>query len=82
MTELKQVDTYATSARSDSSPSAPEEPQQTLWQAIREHKKLVLYIISLMGGVILYGYDAVVVGTVSSLLAFQYVLPTLAPTLS
>lgn len=70
MTELKQVDTYTTAARSETWCSGPTD-QQTLMQAIREHKKLVWYIISLMGGVILYGYDAVVVGTVSSLLAFQ-----------
>jgi len=72
--KLKQVDTYTTAARSDTMSSTPEE-QQTLIQAVREHKKLVWYIISLMGGIILYGYDAVVVGTVSSLLAFQYARP-------
>lgn len=72
MTELKQVETYTTAAQSDMAHSdIPAAEQQTLAKAIREQKKLVWYIVSLMGGVILYGYDFVVVGTVSSLLAFQ-----------
>jgi hypothetical protein len=51
----------------------PTARQETLLGQLRSERKLVWYILSLMSGVLLYGYDFVVVGTVSSLLAFQYV---------
>ena len=45
--------------------------QGTLLHTSKAHLKIVLWTFSWMTGVLLYGYDFVVVGTVSSLLAFQ-----------
>jgi hypothetical protein len=46
-------------------------PQGTLLETSKAHLKIVFWTFSWMTGILLYGYDFVVVGTVSSLLAFQ-----------
>ena len=43
----------------------------TLWQAVRKWRKIVLYCLGLSCAILLYGYDLVIVGTVSAIPAFQ-----------
>jgi len=66
MIELKSAETTSSSERPFTAPK-----KEGLWMEIRHEKKLVWYLLALMSGVLLYGYDFVIVGTVSSLLAFQ-----------
>jgi hypothetical protein len=63
---LERLPQRPTSARTDD--SAPG-----LLRDIRENKKAVCYALAVMTGILLYGYDFVIVGTVSSLKAFQWV---------
>ena len=44
-----------------------------LWQTIRKWPKITGYCMGLTAGILLYGYDLVIVGTVSAMPAFQYV---------
>ena len=66
MIELKSAETTSSSSGPSTAPK-----KEGLWTEIRKEKKLVWYLLALMSGVLLYGYDFVIVGTVSSLLAFQ-----------
>lgn len=43
----------------------------TLWQTVRRWRKTVLYCLGLSSGTLLYGYDLVIVGTVTAVPAFQ-----------
>ncbi|KAF2728821.1 MFS general substrate transporter [Polyplosphaeria fusca] len=46
--------------------------EMRLRQAVRQYSKYVGYILALMTTVLLWGYDAVIVGSVTALPAFQY----------
>lgn len=50
------------------------EPELSLWAAIRRFPKIVLWSLALMSTIILWGYDFALVGSVSSMPVFQYVL--------
>lgn len=43
----------------------------SLWQAVKQNAKIVGYCFSLSNVILLYGYDLVIVGTVSALPQFQ-----------
>lgn len=45
----------------------------TLLKSIRTFPKIVGYCIGLSSAILLYGYDLVIVGTVSAMPTFQYV---------
>lgn len=44
---------------------------QTLWQNIKKYRKVVYVTFGLTSAILLYGYDNVVVGTVSAMPVFQ-----------
>ncbi|KAL0943362.1 maltose permease (alpha glucoside transporter) [Colletotrichum truncatum] len=43
----------------------------TLWQSIKKWRRVVLYCIGMTSAILLYGYDYVIVGTVSAMPSFQ-----------
>lgn len=45
-----------------------------LWQLLKQWPKVVMYCFALSSAILLYGYDLVIVGTVSAMPAFQYVV--------
>lgn len=44
-----------------------------LWQSVKKWPRVVIYCLALSSAILLYGYDLVIVGTVSAMPAFQYV---------
>lgn len=49
----------------------------TLWQSIKKWRRVVLYCMGMTSAILLYGYDYVIVGTVSAMPSFQYAIPHL-----
>jgi hypothetical protein len=45
-----------------------------LWQLLKRWPKVVMYCLALSSAILLYGYDLLIVGTVSAMPAFQYVI--------
>ncbi|KAF6788184.1 maltose permease (alpha glucoside transporter) [Colletotrichum sojae] len=43
----------------------------TLWQSIKRWRRVVLYCVGMTSAILLYGYDYVIVGTVSAMPSFQ-----------
>ena len=43
----------------------------SLWQAIKKYRIIAMYTTGLTLGILLWGYDLVIVGTVASIPAFQ-----------
>lgn len=43
-----------------------------LLHSLRKSPRIVLYCVALSSAILLYGYDLVIVGTVSAMPAFQY----------
>lgn len=62
----------------DASPSSTTIPAHAthtpLWQLLKRWPKVVMYCLALSSAILLYGYDLVIVGTVSAMPAFQYVV--------
>jgi hypothetical protein len=48
---------------------------RTLWQNIKKYRKVAWITIGLTSGILLYGYDNVVIGSVSGMPRFQYACP-------
>ena len=55
----------------DTMPSATPEKSLSLWANIRKYPRITAWSFSLTLGILLWGYDLVIVGTVSSIPAFQ-----------
>ncbi|KAF2477576.1 MFS general substrate transporter [Lindgomyces ingoldianus] len=55
----------------DSFSSETSDASRTLWQNIKKYRKVVGYTFALTSAILLYGYDNVVVGTVSGMPGFQ-----------
>ncbi|OAF99406.1 MFS general substrate transporter [Paraphaeosphaeria sporulosa] len=51
--------------------SEASDEQRTLWQNVRRYRKVVCVTFGLTSAILLYGYDNVVVGTVSGMPGFQ-----------
>lgn len=52
---------------------ASGDQERTLWQNIKKYRKVVYITLGLTSAILLYGYDNVVVGTVSGMPPFQFV---------
>jgi hypothetical protein len=48
---------------------------RTLWQNIKKYRKVAWITIGLTSGILLYGYDNVIIGSVSGMPRFQYACP-------
>lgn len=46
--------------------------QRTLWENVKKYRKVVYVTLGLTSPILLYGYDNVIVGTVSGMPGFQY----------
>lgn len=53
----------------------PKQGHVPLWQSLKRWPKVVGYNLALSSAILLYGYDLVIVGTVSAMPAFQFVPP-------
>jgi len=47
------------------------QEHHSLWQSLKRWPKVVGYNLALSSAILLYGYDLVIVGTVSAMPAFQ-----------
>lgn len=47
------------------------EVNSPLWHSLKRWPKVVMYNLALSSAILLYGYDLVIVGTVSAMPAFQ-----------
>lgn len=65
--QITEVDSRAYS-QADSEAS---DNSQTLWQNVKKYRKVVYVTFGLTSAILLYGYDNVVVGTVSAMPVFQ-----------
>ncbi|KAJ5110484.1 hypothetical protein N7532_001019 [Penicillium argentinense] len=52
--------------------NAPSQGHVPLWQSLKKWPRVVGYNLALSSAILLYGYDLVIVGTVSAMPAFQY----------
>lgn len=64
-TDVKRTVSQTTSQASDE--------QRSLWQNVRKYGKVVWVTFGLTSAILLFGYDNVVVGSVSGMPGFQYV---------
>ncbi|KAH7110569.1 major facilitator superfamily domain-containing protein [Dendryphion nanum] len=67
----EQITEVASNATTSQTTSQTNDEQQTLWQNVKKYRKVVLYTFGLTSAILLYGYDNVVVGTVSAMPMFQ-----------
>jgi|TARA_R110002003_G_scaffold116_14_gene10175 hypothetical protein len=47
------------------------DEQRTLWQNVKKYRKVTYITLGLTSAILLYGYDNVVVGTISAMPVFQ-----------
>lgn len=64
------VTEHISQVNSTSSDSITDE-QRTLWQNVKKYRKVVYVTLALTSAILLYGYDYVVVGTISAMPVFQ-----------
>lgn len=57
------------------SSSQISDEQRTLWQNVKKYRKVTYITLGLTSAILLYGYDNVVVGTISAMPVFQYEIP-------
>lgn len=71
------------SPSSDTSSELPldtnEDAHLTLKQSLTKWRRVALYSLCMTSGILMFGYDYVIVGTVSAMPSFQCVLPTCLP---
>lgn len=65
--DLKELTTESTERNVDNTTTPPEP----LGKAIRNNYRLVIWCLAALSGLLLYGYDFVIVGNITSLRAFQ-----------
>lgn len=56
-----------------SSTQSQQETRMSLWQLFRKWPRLTLWAVALCTPILLYGYDFVIVGNITSVPAFQSV---------
>jgi hypothetical protein len=69
-------DEYISEVSSAASTTSDEsgDEQRSLWQNVKKYRKVVYVTLGLTSAILLYGYDNVVVGTVSAMPVFQCVV--------
>lgn len=55
----------------DSASSTVSDEQRTLWQNVKKYRKVTYITLGLTSAILLYGYDNVIVGTISAMPFFQ-----------
>jgi hypothetical protein len=78
-THADKKDDFSTEQISEVNSTSTSTPitdeQRTLWQNIKKYRKVSWVTLGLASAILLYGYDNVVVGTISGMPQFQYVWP-------
>lgn len=71
--QIQEVDSRATETRASSLGDLGEDgdKDRTLWQNVKKYRKVTYVTFGLTSAILLYGYDNVVVGTVSAMPGFQ-----------
>lgn len=72
---ISEVSTNSTSA----SDSSAGDEGRNLWQNIKKYRKVVWITLAVSSAILLYGYDNVIVGTVSAMPRFQCVATASRP---
>lgn len=72
MEQISHVE-LTTTRGSTSQASEEGDAGRTLWQNVQRYRKVVWITFGVASVILLYGYDNVVVGTVSGMPKFQYV---------
>jgi hypothetical protein len=57
------------------------DKDRTLWQNIKRYRKIAYITLGMTSAILLYGYDNVIVGTVTGMPGFQYVYLLILPLL-
>lgn len=65
--QIFEIDSHANSQAS----SEASDNSRTLWQNVKKYRKVTYVTFGLTSAILLYGYDNVVVGTVSAMPVFQ-----------
>ena len=65
--QIYEVDSHTNSQNN----SEEGDSSRTLWQNIKKYRKVTYVTFGLTSAILLYGYDNVVVGTVSAMPVFQ-----------
>lgn len=73
--ELGQISEVNSRSTASQTSTLPSDVQRTLWQNIKRYRKVVYVTFGLTSAILLWGYDNVIVGTVSGMPKFQYALP-------
>lgn len=58
------------------------DAQRTVWQNVKKYRKVSWVTLGLASAILLYGYDNVVVGTISGMPQFQYVFRPSTPSIT
>jgi hypothetical protein len=64
---ISEVDSHSNTAVSEHA----GDHSRTLWQNVKKYRKVTYVTFGLTSAILLYGYDNVVVGTVSAMPVFQ-----------
>lgn len=43
----------------------------TLWQSVKKYRRVVFYSLGITSAILMYGYDYVIIGTISAMPSFQ-----------
>jgi hypothetical protein len=68
------IEEVSTNSTNSASTSEASDEGRTLWQNIKKYRKVVWITFAVSSAILLYGYDNVIVGTVSAMPRFQCVL--------
>ena len=71
--QIHEVESRATETRASNvgDPGEDGDNDRTLWQNVKKYRKVTYVTFGLTSAILLYGYDNVVVGTVSAMPGFQ-----------
>lgn len=70
-TDIKPTEDFVENVSPTESNNSPQEAHVPLWQSMKKWPKVIAYNLALSSAILLYGYDLVIVGTVSAMPAFQ-----------
>ena len=51
-----------------------EDIHLTLWESVKKWKRIVYFSLGITSAILMYGYDYVIIGTISAMPSFQLVL--------
>lgn len=70
-TDIKPTEDFVENASPADTDDSPHGGHVPLWQSMKKWPRVIAYNLALSSAILLYGYDLVIVGTVSAMPAFQ-----------